>query len=267
MGALDGQVALITGAARGQGRSHALTLAAEGADIVALDVPGPMSSPGYLLGTQADLDMTAKLVEQQGRRCLPIPVDIRDPRQVEAAVERTLGEFGRLDIALANAAIVTTGPLVGVTDTDWSEMVDTNLTGTFNTLRAVVPAMQQRRYGRIVVTSSMGARMGIPGLSAYGATKWGVIGMAKCLALEVAKEGITVNVVCPTTVQTPMVQPDPDQDVPDDLVRRFLRGNPLPQPWIQPEDVSRAVLYLVSDPGVVSGSVLEISLGTSARIH
>lgn len=267
MGALDGQVALITGAGRGQGRAHARALAAEGADIVAFDVPGPMSSPGYPLATQADLEMTAKLVEQLGRRCLPIPVDIRDPAQVAAAVERTQDEFGRLDIALANAAIVSTGPLVGVSDTEWSELVDTNLTGTFNTLRAVVPAMQARRYGRIVVTSSMGARMGIPGLSAYGATKWGVIGMAKCLALEVAKEGITVNVVCPTTVQTPMVQPDPNQDVPDDLVRRFLRGNPVPQPWIQPEDVSRAVLYLVSDPGVITGSVLEISLGTSARIH
>lgn len=264
---LDGQVALITGAGRGQGRSHALTLAAEGADIVACDVPDPMSSPGYPLATQADLDTTAKLVEQQGRRCLPIPLDIRDPSQMASAVERTQEEFGRLDIALANAAIVSTGPLIGVTDTEWSELVDTNLTGTFNTLRAVVPAMQVRRYGRIVVTSSMGARMGVPGLSAYAATKWGVIGMAKCLALEVAKEGITVNVVCPTTVQTPMVQPDPDQDVPDDVVRRFLRSNPVPQPWIQAEDVSRAVLYLVSDPGVITGSVLEIGLGSSARMH
>ena len=267
MSVLDGQVAFITGAARGQGRSHALTLAAEGADIVACDVPGPMSSPGYPLATQADLETTAKLVEQLGRRCLPIPVDIREAAQVSGAVQRTLEEFGRLDIALANAAIVSTGPLVGVTDNEWTELVDTNLTGTFNTLRAVVPAMQQRRYGRIVVTSSMGARMGVPGLSAYGATKWGVIGLAKCLALEVAKEGITVNVVCPTTVQTPMVQPDEDQEVPDDVVRRFLRGNPVPQPWIQPEDVSRAVLYLVSDPGVVTGSVMEVSLGTSARMH
>ena len=264
---LDGQVAFITGAARGQGRSHALVLAAAGADIVACDVPGPMDSPGYPLATHADLEMTAHLVEELGRRCLPIPVDIRDSGQVEGAVEQTLGEFGRLDIALANAAIVSTGPLVGVTDTEWSELLDTNLTGTFNTLRAVVPAMQERRYGRIVVTSSMGARMGVPGLSAYAATKWGVIGMAKCLALEVAKEGITVNVVCPTTVQTPMVQPDPDQDVPDDVVRRFLRSNPVPQPWIQAEDVSRAVLYLVSDPGVITGSVLEIGLGSSARMH
>ena len=264
---LDGHVALITGAARGQGRSHALALAAEGAHIVACDVPGPMDSPGYPLATRAHLEMTAHLVEQQGRRCLPISVDIRDAGQIAGAVEQTLAEFGRLDIALANAAIVSTGPLIGVTDTEWSEVVDTNLTGTFNTLRAVVPAMQERRYGRIVVTSSMGARMGVPGLSAYSATKWGVIGLAKCLALEVAKEGITVNVVCPTTVQTPMVQPDPDQDVPDDVVRRFLRSNPVPQPWIQAEDVSRAVLYLVSDPGVITGSVLEIGLGSSARMH
>ena len=267
MGLVDGQVALITGAARGQGRSHALTLAAEGADIVACDVPGPMATLGYPLATEADLRMTATLVEERGRRCLALPVDVRDAASVEGAVARAREEFGRIDIAVANAGVVSTGPLVEVTDDEWAELLDTNLTGTFHTLRAVIPAMQQRRYGRVVVTSSMGARMGIPGLSAYGATKWAVIGMAKCLALEVAKEGITVNVVCPTTVQTPMVQPDPGQDVPDELVRRFLRSNPVPQPWIQAEDVSRAVLYLVSDPGVITGSVLEIGLGSSARLH
>jgi NAD(P)-dependent dehydrogenase (short-subunit alcohol dehydrogenase family) len=117
------------------------------------------------------------------------------------------------------------------------------------------------------VTSSMGGRMGIPELAAYNATKWGVIGLAKSAALEVAKDGITINVICPTTVQTPMVQPTGSDDIPDDLVRRMMRANPIPQPWLQPEDVSRGVLYLVNDPGVITGSVLEIGLGGSARMH
>ena len=191
---------------------------------------------------------------------------MRDAAAVESAVAQTLEEFGRLDIVVANAGVVTTGPLVDVTDEAWAELVSTNLTGVFHTLRAVVPPMREKRWGRIVVTSSMGGRMGIPQQAAYNATKWGVIGLAKSVALEVAKEGITVNVVCPTTAQTPMVQPDPSQEPTDELIRRFLRSNPIPQPWIQPEDVTRAVMYLVQDTGVVTGEVMEIGLGSSARM-
>lgn len=267
MGALDGKVAFVTGAARGQGRSHALALAAEGADVVVCDVPRPMSSLTYPLGTREDLELTAKLVEQTGRRCMAIGLDVRDSAAVDSAVEQTVQEFGSLDIAVANAGVVSTGPLAEVTDEGWDEVVSTNLGGVFHTLRAVVPVMRRQRFGRIVVTSSMGGRMGIPNLAAYNATKWGTIGMAKSLALEVAKEGITVNVICPTTVQTPMVQPDPDSEVPDDFIRQMLRANPIPQPWLQPEDVSRGVLYLVTDPGVITGSVLEVGLGSSARMH
>jgi SDR family mycofactocin-dependent oxidoreductase len=266
-GSLEGRVALITGAARGQGRSHAVALAAEGADIVACDVPRPMTTLTYPLAGEDDLRMTAKLVEGHGRRCLAIPLDVRDRGAVDAAVQRTVDELGRLDIALASAGVVSTGPLVDVSEEAWEELVETNLTGVFHTLRAVIPVMRAQQFGRIVVTSSMAGRTGIPNLAAYGATKWGVIGLAKSLALEVAKEGITVNVVCPTTTQTPMVQPDPDQRVPDDVVRQFLRGNPIPQPWLQPEDVTRAVLHLVTDPGVVTGAVYEIALGSSARMH
>lgn len=266
-GSLEGRVALITGAARGQGRSHAVALAAYGVDIVACDVPRRMTTLTYPLAGDDDLRMTAKLVERQGRRCLPLPLDVRDASAVDAAVARTVDELGRLDIALASAGVVTTGPLVDVTDQAWEELVGTNLTGVFHTLRAVIPVMREQHFGRVVVTSSMAGRMGIPDLAAYGATKWGVIGLAKSVALEVAKDGITVNVVCPTTTQTPMVQPDPDQPVADDVVRRFLRANPIPRPWIQAEDVTRAVLYFVSDPGIVTGSVLEIGLGSSARMH
>ena len=266
MGSLDGRVALITGGARGQGRSHALALAAEGCHIVACDVPRPMATPTYPLAREEDLQLTAKLVEEHGVRCVTVTLDVRDPGAVEAAVERSLDEFGHLDIAVANAGIVTTGPLSEVTEEAWDEMVATNLTGVFHTVQAVLPPMRGQQWGRVVVTASMGARMGIPGQAAYNATKWGVIGLAKSVALEVAKEGVTVNVVCPTTVQTPMVQPYPDQEPADELIRRFTRSNPIPQPWIQPEHVSRAVLYLVTDPGVLTGVVMDVSLGSSARM-
>ncbi|OBK30810.1 3-ketoacyl-ACP reductase [Mycobacterium asiaticum] len=267
MGVLDGRVALITGGARGQGRAHALALAAEGADIAAADAPAPMTGLTYPLGTEDDLRETAKLVEELGQRCLPLTVDVRDPAQVNQAVEQTVKDLGSLDIVVANAAVVTTGPLQEVSDQMWQQLVDTNLTGVFHTLRAALPVMRQQRFGRIVVTSSMGGRMGIPDLAAYNATKWGIIGLAKSAALEVAKEGVTINVICPTTTQTPMVQPNGEEDIPDDLVRRMMKGNPIPKPWLQPEDVSRGVVYLVTDPGVITGSVLEVGLGGSARIH
>lgn len=267
MGVLDGRVALITGGARGQGRAHALALAAEGADIVAADAPAPMTGLTYPLGTEDDLRETAKLVEELGRRCLPVAVDVRDSAQVNALVAQTVNDMGSLDIVVANAGVVSTGPLDQVTDEIWQQLVDTNLTGVFHTLRAAIPVLRRQRFGRVVVTSSMGGRMGIPELAAYNATKWGVIGLAKSVALEVAKEGVTVNVVCPTTTQTPMVQPTGGDDIPDDLVRRMMKANPIPQPWLQPEDVSRGVVYLVTDPGVVTGSVLEIGLGGSARIN
>jgi NAD(P)-dependent dehydrogenase (short-subunit alcohol dehydrogenase family) len=266
MGALDGRVAFVTGGARGQGRAHALALAAEGASVVIADAPRPMNLT-YPLGTEDDLRNTAKHVEELGALCLPITMDVRDPAAVAAAVEETVTALGSLDIMVANAGIVSTGPLEEVTDEIWQQLVDTNLTGAFHTLRTAIPVMRRQRFGRIVVTSSMGGRMGIPELAAYNATKWGVIGLAKSVALEVAKEGITVNVICPTTVQTPMVQPVGGDGVPDELVRKMMKANPIPQPWLAPEDVSRGLLYLVTDPGVVTGSVLEIGLGGSARIH
>lgn len=266
MGALDGRVAFITGGARGQGRAHAMALAAEGAKIVLADAPAAMNLT-YPLGTEEDLRRTAKEVEELGTLCLPLAVDVRDPAAVNAAVDETVSSLGSLDILVANAGVVSTGPLDEVADETWRQLMDTNLSGVFHTLRAAVPVMRRQRFGRIVVTSSMGGRMGIPELAAYNATKWGVIGMAKSLALEVAKDGITVNVICPTTVHTPMVQPEDADGVPDELVRRMMKANPIPQPWIEPEDVTRGLMYLVTDPGVVTGSVLEIALGGSARIH
>src|ERR1700722_13016890 len=150
MGALDGQVALITGGGRGQGRAHALALAAEGADIVVADAPGPMMALASPLGTEDDLRDTAKRVEEPGRRCLPIALDVRDSAQVGAAVEQILEEMGSLEIVVANAGIFSSGAWDEVSDQVWQQLVDTNLTGVFHTLRAAIPVMRRQRFGRIV---------------------------------------------------------------------------------------------------------------------
>ena len=272
---LAGRVALVTGGGRGQGRSHALALAAAGTAVVVCDAPEPMHSLSYPLATGADIDETVRLVEGAGGTCIGVRADVRRPDDVARAVTIALDAFGRLDILLANAGIAGHSKLWDVTDEAWAEMVDTNLTGVFHCLRAVIPTMRSQQFGRIVVTASMAARMGIPNIAHYAATKWGVIGMAKSLALEVAREGITVNVVCPCTVATDMVlnettfrlfAPDLEHPTPDDIEARFRAPNPVPAPWIQPADVTRAVMYLVTDPGVLTGTVLEVSLGSSARL-
>lgn len=271
---LEDRVVLVTGGARGQGRSHAVALAERGAAVVLADLPAPMHTLGYPLATRDDLDETVALVEAAGGEVLALEADVRDDHQVRAVVAAALERFGRLDGLVANAGVSHHAPLWEVTDEAWREVLETNLTGVFHCLRAVVPTMLAQRWGRIVVTSSMGGRMGIPNLAHYNATKWGVIGMAKSLALEVVRDGITVNVVCPCTVDTPMVlNPalqalfSPDSDDAEVVLERFRRANPIPEPWIHAEDVTREVLHLLTDPGNVTGAVVEIGLGSSARLH
>jgi SDR family mycofactocin-dependent oxidoreductase len=273
---LDGRVAIITGGARGQGRSHALALAALGAGVVVCDAPAPMTSVPYPLGTAEDLAETVTLVQKAGGTAIAVQADVRDAADVARAVDTAISEFGQVDILVANAGIATSGKLWDLSDEAWRETIDTNLTGVFHTLRAVVPHMRERRYGRIVVTSSLGGRAGLPSISHYAASKWGVIGLAKSLALEVVTEGITVNVVCPTTVRTPMVLNEttyrlfaPDAgEITDEIVAERFRGHhPVHRPWLEPEDVTREVVHLVTEGGNITGAVVEIGLGLSARMH
>lgn len=273
MGQLDGRVAIITGAARGQGRSHALALAAEGAGVVVCDIAAQIDTIPFPLGSKAELDETVEMVRTAGGRCIGLPVDIRVTAQVHALVEQTISEFGRLDILVANAAICTSQPADEITDQEWSDMVDTNLTGTFKCVRAALKPMKEQQYGRIVVVSSMTGRHGNPNLAHYSATKFGVIGLAKSVALEVAQTGITVNVMCPTSVNTPMLHneknyklfcPEIESPTLEDVKPRFAGLNPMRVPWIEPEVFSRAILYLVTDPGFMTGTVLEVSAGISA---
>src|ERR1700749_3988292 len=273
--ALDGQVAVITGGARGQGRADAVALAELGARIVLCDVPAPMSSVKYQLGSAEDLALTVSMVREAGSSAIALPADVRDPAAVGQVADAAIAAFGQIDILVANAGIVSMGRLWELSDEAWQEMIGTNLTGVFNAMRAVVPHMRERRYGRIVAISSLGGRAGLPGISHYSAAKWGVVGLAKSLALEVAAEGITVNVVAPTTVRTPMVVND--QTIERDangnplsdeiLAKRFAAHHPIPRPWIYPEDVAREVVHLVTESGNITGAVIEIGLAQSARGH
>jgi SDR family mycofactocin-dependent oxidoreductase len=275
MTTLDGQVAIVTGGARGQGRAHAVALASLGARVVVCDVPAPMTTVRYPLGTAEDLAETVSLIEQAGGAGIAVQADVRDPADMARVVDAAITDSGRIDILVANAGIVSTSTLWELYDEAWAEMIGTNLTGVFNAMRAVVPHMRERGHGRIVVISSQGGRTGLPGISHYSAAKWGVIGLAKSLALEVAAEGITVNVVAPTTVRTPMVVNEQTverdangEPLSDEILgKRFAAHHPIPRPWVYPEDVAREVVHLVTEPGNITGAVIEIGLGQSARMH
>jgi SDR family mycofactocin-dependent oxidoreductase len=275
MGELDGRVALVTGAARGQGRSHALALADAGADVVITDVCADITSVPYGLGTRDELDETAQFVEKTGRRALVIDADVRDRDAMSAVMSQAIAELGKVDIVVANAGICGFGAMPELTAQQWDDMLAVNLTGVFNTFRAAVPHMVERGYGRLVATSSGAGRTGTPYLSHYAATKWGVIGFVKSVALEVATHGITANVVCPATVDTPMVHnpalyslfaPDVDAPTKDAVRPRYEALNPMRVAWLDPQDISHAVLFLASDRSAfISGETIEISAGGSAQ--
>ena len=273
---LDGQVALITGGARGQGRSHAVALAREGCAVVLCDIAAPVEGVDYPMASPADLDETVRLVEQEGRRALGIVADMRDTGQVQGVVDRALATFGRIDVLVANHGVVNFAPVETMTDEQWNGVVDTNLTGVFKILRAVIPPMKAAGYGRIIVTSSSAARGGFPNLPAYISAKWGLIGLVKGTALELADHGITVNAVCPAAVATDLFFneptyrvfcPDLENPTVEDFEQRLkAHGHGLNgRAYLQPEHVTRAVLFLATDvDGVLTGQVQDVGLGLPA---
>jgi SDR family mycofactocin-dependent oxidoreductase len=274
MGALDGQIAIVTGAARGQGRSHAVALASEGATVVVTDIDAPIDAVPYPLGTKEELDETVGLVEKAGGAGLALVADIRDSAQVDAVVNRAVEQYGRVDILVANAGVCVMSPFEQMSDELWNVHIDTNLTGTFHCLRAVLPAMRAQGYGRVVAIASGAGRSALATLANYTASKWGVIGLVKTFALETAGSGITANVVSPSTVRTPMVvnehslrqfRSDLHEPTEADLIPRLAALSPMGIPWLEAETVSRAVLYFVLDEGFTTGTVLEVNLGTSAN--
>jgi SDR family mycofactocin-dependent oxidoreductase len=265
MGTLDGKVALVTGAARGQGRSHAVRLAGEGADVIAVDICANLDSVPYDLATKADLDATIELIHDLDRRAVGVVADVRDRGAIEQAVSGGLGTLGRLDIVLANAGIA---PMSLHDHEDaWQDVIDVNLTGVQNTLRATVPALiAGERGGAIVITSSTMGLAGVgtdaPGALAYTASKHGVVGLMRAYANRLAPHGIRVNTVHPTGVATPMVINPAMQEYLQAIGTSTGGGNALPVSMIEPIDVSNAIAWLVSDAArYVTGTTVPVDAG------
>lgn len=273
-----GKVVFVTGAARGQGRSHALRFAAAGADVVLSDwdESRAITTVPYELPHHGELEQTARDVEGLGRRAVLAPADVRDLDALMAGASRAMEELGRIDILVANAGICTFGPLATMTPMLWQEMIDINLTGAFNTCRAVVPhIIAGARGGRVIATSSMAGRAGWENIGHYAAAKWGIIGLIKSLALELAPDNITANVICPSSVNTTMMnneasyrlfRPDLDDPTRDDALPAFTSVNVIPVPYAEPDDISDGVLFLASDEAwPITGATLSISTGVNAR--
>jgi SDR family mycofactocin-dependent oxidoreductase len=278
MGLVDGKVALVTGAGRGQGRSHALKLAVEGADVIAVDIGGGhVDTISYELASEADLDTTVSAIEAMGRRAVKAIADVRSLSDLQAAVDAGLSELGKIDIVCANAGIGSWAVAWELTEQQWKDMIDINLTGVFNATRAALPSMVERgEGGSVVLTSSTAGLRAYANTAHYTAAKHGVIGLMKVLAQEAGPHRIRVNAVCPTTVRTPLVindatfelfAPHLESPTEDDVREPFESLNILPGvAWIEPEDVSDAVLFLCSDAAkYITGVALPIDAGNTVK--
>lgn len=270
-----GKVVLVTGAGRGQGRSHALEFARLGADVAICDLCRDLATVGYAMATDDDLAETARLVEEQGRTCLTAVADVRDLDAMVTFADDARDRLGSVDVLVANAGVSTMGSICTMDAVQWGETIDINLTGVFNAVRAVAPHMRRQRSGRIIGISSMMGRSANPGIPAYVASKWGVIGLCKSVAYELAPYGITVNVVAPGNVSTPMIHNDvlyrlmrPDLEHPtrEDVIGGMTSLHVQPVPWIEPEEVTAAVVFLASESARhITGSVVDVDAGASAR--
>jgi SDR family mycofactocin-dependent oxidoreductase len=267
MGEFAGKVAFITGAAHGQGRATALALAGEGARIAAFDLARPLSYPGYTMGSPSELDSLAAACAKLGSECLGFSGDVRDDTAITAAVDATVSLFGRIDILFNNAGICAYGLAHELTEEAWDTMLDINLKGAWLVARRVIPVMMRQRAGVIINNSSVAGLRGMGRLSHYSASKWGLTGLTKSWAIELAPYGIRVNSIHPTGVNTPMNDGLAALEglTPKEIAERSA-GNLLPVPWIEPEDVAQAVLYLASDRArYVTGAPLVIDAGLLSR--
>lgn len=278
-GRVEGKVAFITGAARGQGRSHAVRLAQEGADIIAVDLCAQPSSTRdiYPGATRADLDQTVKEIEALDRRIVATVADVRDAGAVKAALEEGVTQLGRVDSVVANAGIFAFGrPAHEVSEEEWQEVLDTNLTGVWQTCKAAIPHLiEQGAGGSIIITSSTAGLKGTPYVAAYTASKHAVVGLMRTLALELAPHRVRVNTVHPTGVATDMIlneptwrlfMPDVEHPTKEAAAERFAMTNALPVPWVEPVDISNAVLFLASDEArYVTGTELKVDAGYTTR--
>ncbi|MDA4109845.1 mycofactocin-coupled SDR family oxidoreductase [Mycolicibacterium holsaticum] len=266
MGALDGKVAFITGAARGQGRAEAIKLASEGADIIAVDICAQIASVPYPLASPDDLAVTVKLVEDTGARIVARQADVRDQAALGAALQAGVDELGRLDIVIANAGIA---PMQSGAD-GWRDVVDVNLTGVHHTAEVAIPTLvQQGEGGSIVLTSSVAGLVGVgsddPGAIGYVAAKHGIVGLMRIYANLLAQHSIRVNSVHPCGVDTPMINNEATRQWLGSIAEKTPQdmGNALPVQVLQPEDIADAVAWLVSDSArYVTGVALPVDAGS-----
>ena len=275
MGRVEGKVALVTGAARGQGRSHALRLAEEGADVVVLDIGRQIGTVGYEMPGVDALEETVSLVRDVGRRSLGFAVDVRDQQGLDVAVAAAVAELGHIDIVCANAGILSSGPAWEHSEDQWNDTIGVNLTGAWHTLKATSPQMIIQGSGSIVIVSSLAGLKGARGAVAYAASKHGCVGLMRTFAQELGPYGIRVNSVHPTSVATPMVLNDassralrPDLENPtfEDTVEIRSAPHLLPVPWVEPIDISNAVLWLASDEArYVTGVALPVDAGAAIK--
>lgn len=279
MGRVEGKVAFITGAARGQGRSHALRLAQEGADIIAVDICAPL--PGmdryYKGATEEDLAETVRQVEALDRRIVARKADVRDFEGLKVALDEGIGELGHVDIVSANAGIFAFGDQTqSVSEDEWQLVTDINQTGVWHTAKAVIPHLiEQGTGGSIILTSSTAGLKGTPNVAAYTASKHAVVGIMRTLALELAPHRIRVNTVHPTGVATDMIlneatfrlfMPDVEHPTKEQAAPIFESTNALPTPWVEPVDISNAVLFLASDEArYVTGTELKVDAGYTLK--
>lgn len=266
-GSLQGRVAFITGAARGQGRSHAVRLAREGADIIALDICAPASpSVTYTPATRDDLDETARLVENEGRKILFREVDVRDDAALRGLVADGIEQFGRLDIVVANAGVLSWGRIWELTDEQWDTVIGVNLTGTWRTLRATVPAMiEAGNGGSIVVVSSSAGIKATPGNGHYSASKHGLTALTNTLAIELGEFGIRVNSIHPYSVDTPMIEPEAMMEIfakHPSFVHSFPPMPVQPNGFMAADEVADVVAWLAGDgSGTLTGTQIPVDKG------
>lgn len=275
-GRLEDKVALITGAARGIGRAQAVRFAQEGADIVALDVCGPIDTVLVPHSTPDDLDTTASLIREAGGRVHTEIVDVRDLAGMQAATDRGAARFGGLDVVCATAGITSRGMAVELDENAWRTMLDVNLTGVWHTCRAGAPHLIARGAGSVILTSSIAGLRGLVGVAHYTAAKHGVVGLMRSMANELAPHHVRVNCVNPTNVDTPMIQNDvvssafrPDLDRPPtraEFADAARSMNMLAVPWIDPLDVANAALFLASDEArYITAITLPVDAGATQK--
>jgi SDR family mycofactocin-dependent oxidoreductase len=273
MGRLEGKVAFITGAARGQGRSHAVRLAQEGADIIAIDACEDQPNMPYPGATEQDLDETVRQVEALDRRIVAEKADVRSFEQLKSVVDKGVADLGRLDIVSANAGIGVSPTLAeDLSEEVWSDMLDVNLSGVWRSAKVAIPHIRAGgRGGCIVLTSSAAGLQAYPNAAHYVSAKHGVVGLMRTLALELAPDMIRVNSIHPTQVDTDMImneatmrlfRPDLEHPTREDFAPASQSMNALPIPWVESVDISNALVFLASDEGrYVTGVALPVDAG------